>query len=275
MSIFYRSFTELFKLKIKNTHLWFICQLIGSFALTFFNYIHDKSLQNASFTATWLTNFLYLTFLFIGIYYCITCITHEKVNRNQTWRLIPMSSSGLYADNMLSSFVSVAFFCILEIISNIIFLLITMLVDRQFAKEVIKSFQYANADVSKIDFQIVSSILSLVFILILLGFLFYFIVDFLNFSSRSIADFLPGSNGQAYIRVIIILLIILIAWTIINTNNFIASIVLYPLSFLRGDLFSDNHTLSNIIILLITFNVVLAIINLFSYNKFFEASESK
>lgn len=150
-----------------------------------------------------------------------------------------------------------------------------MLVDRQFAKEVIKSFQYANADATKIDFQIVSSILSLVFILILLGFLFYFIVDFLNFSSRSIADFLPGSNGQAYIRVIIILLIILIAWTIINTNNFIASIVLYPLSFLRGDLFSDNHTLSNIIIILITFNVVLAIINLFSYNKFFEASESK
>lgn len=275
MSIFYRSFTELFKLKIKNTHLWFICQLVGSFALTFFMYIHDSNGQNNSFISNWLTNFLYLTFLFIGIYYCITCITHEKVNRNQTWRLIPMSSSGLYADNMLSSFVSVAFFCILEIISNVIFLLVTMLVDHEFAKAVIKSFQYVNANISKIDFQITSNLLSLTFVLILLGFLFYFIVDFLNFCSRSIADFIPGSNGRTYIRVIIILLIILIAWTIINTNSFIASIVLYPLSFLSGDLFSDNHTLSNIIIILLTFNVLLAIINLFSYTKFFEANEGK
>lgn len=282
MSIFYRSFTELFKLKVKNINLLLLCQLIGSFALTFFSYFHfangifaTNPANNLSFIVTWLNNFFYLSFFFIVIYYLLTCISHEHVNQNQTWRLIPISSIGLYADNMLSSFIAVAFFCIIEAISNLIFLGASMLFDQSFAHSITQSFTAIFNSLGKINSEVITNLFSIILILILFGFLFYFIVDFLNFISRSIADFIPGSNGRNYIRAIIIFLIILITWTIINTNSLIESIVLYPISFLRGDLALADYNLPNVIFILLAFDVILASVNLLLYNKFFEAKEKK
>lgn len=282
MSIFYRSFTELFKLKVKNINLLLFCQLVSSLALTFFSYFHftngaiaENPGVDVSFIVTWLTNFFYLSFFFVVIYYLLTCISHEHVNQNQTWRLIPISSTGLYADNMLSSFIVVAFFCLIEIISNLIFLGISMLLDQKFAESVTRDVTAIFKALGRIDYEIITNLFSIILILFLFGFLFYFIVDFLNFISRSIADFIPGSSGRTYIRAIIIFLIILLTWTIINANDFIKSVVLYPILFLRGDIAVANYNLPKVIIILLVFDILLASINLLLYNKFFEAKEKK
>lgn len=286
MSIFYRSFTELFKTKIKKANLLMLIGLIGSFALTVFSSFKFESGRlvqehnDMSFMALWVTCFFFVSFLLFIVFYCVTCVTHEQINGNQTWRLIPLSSIAFYTDNMLSSFVSAFCFAIYEALINVGLCLFAMLVDKKFYQQVtivIKDIQDAFTKMSTSQIaELVGDMVESLILIILIGFLFYFIADFLNFSSRSITDFIPVKRGGKYIRITTIFLICIVTWAITRVSGFLRQALLIPIGIIFGSsVLGTNFSLAGSLLVMITLNAILLGINLLLYNKFYEAWQKK
>lgn len=286
MSIFYRSFTELFKTKIKKANLLMLIGLIGSFALTVFSSFKFESGRlvqkpnQLSFMTLWVACFFFVSFLLFIVFYCVTCITHEQINGNQTWRLIPLSSIALYTDNMLSSFVSALCFAIYEALINVGLCLFAMLVDKKFYQQVtivIKDIQDAFTRMSTSQIaELVGDMVESLILIILIGFLFYFIADFLNFSSRSITDFIPVKRGGKYIRITTIFLICIVTWAITRVSGFLRQALLIPIDIIFGSsVLGTNFSLAGSLLVMITLNAILLGINLLLYNKFYEAWQKK
>lgn len=280
--MFNRLFTEFFKLKTKYSYLLLIIQLLIALAISIFNYfgftngrLYTNIHGEIGFFSFFLGNFVGTIFLAMTIFYISTCFYNERLNHNQTWRLAPLNDRSFYLDNIFSSFVADIFFALLESISTIILFAVTMLLDSHFRFEVLKSFtQFSRGSFwSTTDgFAFFADFFSAVMLFILLVLFGYFVISFFNFSSQSIADFLPGKTGRRFVRFITVVLIILLAFLFVTGNEPLIKIIAYPLSFIGLDPGAYRDITTAIIVMLVLDMIFLAV-NTILFARFFEAKE--
>ncbi len=279
MAIFNRYFTVLFRLKTKWISLLLIIQTVASFAMTFFNFNNGHVYINrqifSNFFTLWLAIFIVQALLFIGIFYLTTCFQNERVSGNQTWRLIPIDDKKFYFDNILSSFAALLFFAILEIICTLILSAVTFTFDGQFHSSIIEMFADIGRHLQQVDLEIMFDFFGALMMVILCAFLGYFIISFLNYSSRALLDFLPQALSKIYVRVIAVFIIILVAWLMIKANDVGLKIISFPFKFMFGETSGTNDDLALALLLMLLINILFWFFDTILFSKFFEAREGK
>ena len=293
MSLFNCCFTELFKLKTKKLNTLMLFQILTSMAITFFSlykfennhFIRNTYVNDFNFITNWMTSFFFLVLAFGFIAVCLIAIFAQRVNRSQTWRLIPMSSTNLYLDNTLSSFVSIVYLGILDVIGLLLLFGMSVLTDSRFKKDVITGFSSPSNAMSQLFNERAFKIWGSILLLILITLFVFFVVDFLNFSSRAILEFLPTTSGQGFLRVIFIIVLILACWVAVSANSFLASLIDFPIDFVFSSVlgifggyreYNDRYVDFGIsLIIMLVFDIFLLIANTLIFNYFFEAREKK
>ena len=279
MTIFNRYFTVLFRLKTKWISLLLIIQTVASFAMAFFNFSNDHVYINrtifSNFFTLWLTIFIVLAWLFTGIFYLTTCFQNEHVSGNQTWRLVPIDDKKLYFDNILSSFGALLFFVILEVICTLILGVVTFTFDIHFHTVIIEMFTDIGRHLQQVDLEIMFNFFGAIMMTILSAFFGYFIISFLNYSSRALLDFLPQTFSKTYFRIIAVFVIILVAWLAIKASNIGLQIISFPFRFMMGKTTGTNDDLALALILMLVINLLFWFLDTILFSKFFEAREGK
>ena len=279
MAIFNRYFTVLFRLKTKWISLLLIIQTVATFAITFFNYHNGHLYLNRSifsnFLTLWLAIFIVFAWLFTGIFYLSTCYQNEHVSGNQTWRLVPIDDKKLYFDNILSSFGALLFFVLLEIICTLVLGIVTFTFDSQFHTTIIEMFADIGRHLQQVDLEIMFNFFGAIMMTILCAFFGYFIISFLNYSSRALLDFLPEALSKAYFRVIAVFVIILVAWLAIKASDIGLQIISFPFRFMIGETTGTNNDLALALVLMLAINLLFWFLDTILFSKFFEAREGK
>ena len=279
MAIFNRYFTVLFRLKTKWISLLLIIQTVASFAMAFFNFSNGHVDINrtifSNFFTLWLTIFVVSAWLFTGIFYLTTCFQNEHVSGNQTWRLVPIDDKKLYFDNILSSFGALLFFVILEVICTLILGVVTFTFDIHFHTVIIEMFTDIGRHLQQVDLEIMFNFFGAIMMTILSAFFGYFIISFLNYSSRALLDFLPQTLSKTYFRIIAVFVIILVAWLAIKASNIGLQIISFPFRFMMGKTTGTNDDLALALILMLVINLLFWLLDTILFSKFFEAREEK
>lgn len=278
MATFYRSFTELLKLKFKKANWLILFGVLGSLLLNLFNYINGGTLIDdrpggLSFVHNWVLLYSICAFFLFLAFYCLQYFTHFHVNRSQTWRLIPLSSMRLYWDNLLTSFVATVGFAIYELLVLAVLTLLGMLTDKVLRYNINEIFQSIFNGSYVINFKVIlPNTLGVLLVLILTGFFFYLLVDFICFSSQTLANFIPGNNVKIYKNIIFLLLLILMSWLTASANLYVKDIFLYPSMYLYGEVSRTFINLSKAAIIMIIFDMIFLLLDLFLYKKYYEAT---
>lgn len=126
------------------------------------------------------------------IFFALIYIKGLRMLLSQTWHLLPISSSKLYLANLLTNVLSCAYIFVIQIIGVLAGEFILSLVDKkyqfwQFLGENFQSFT------SQSSAAIMDDLAPFIFLILIVLFLTSF-VDFTNFSSRVVTDFLPLKN---------------------------------------------------------------------------------
>ena len=268
MNVFNHLFEKLLQKKNKNVYLLVILQFISSLVSAFFTYFsfysgrfHFNSQDNLEFLPGWMALFASLTFLFGPILFILTVVENERLNRNQTWRLAPISDGKFYVANILSSFVSLVYFVLLDVLIAICFLFLSIFTNTKFGK---------NLQI-KVDLNstAVLSFIGIILLLILTCLFLYFLVSFLNFSSQAILDFLPHASSHILISFVRIFIIIVLMGLLVRLYsvfaNYIINILLLRSTGLAG--------LESVVLMMFIIDLIILGINVFLINHFFEAGE--
>ncbi|CAM3115329.1 hypothetical protein SAMN04487792_0156 [Lactobacillus bombicola] len=273
MSIFKSLFSQQFKQKTKNLYLILLIEFIGSIAITFFSsrYSYNSSVLDTfmiKLLSIYSTIMIFSTFAF----YIIICFINEKINLSQTWRLTPINDSLFYISNILSSFVTMVYFKLLELLTLAIFSGLYYVISPQVRTNVAITLnelnKYTNSHLSKL-YNIFDETLIFITIMVLLALLTYLIISFLNFTSRAIMNFLPHVSGRGVSSIIRLVIIWLIAWLLVKISNLIRMNNIFS-----GFMVNDKSSLLIILVLLIL-NLFFLIVNVFLMQHYFEAIEKK
>lgn len=253
MNVFNHLFEKLLQKKAKNVYLLVILQFISSLASAFFTYFsfysgrfHFNSNNNLEFLPGWMALFASLTFLFGPILFILTVVENERLNRNQTWRLAPISDGKFYVANILSSFVSLVYFVLLDVLIAICFLFLSIFTNSKFGKNL------------QIEVDLNSTAI------------FDFIgIMLLHFSSQAILDFLPHASSHILISFVRIFIIIVLVGLLVRLYsvfaNYIINILLLRSTGLAG--------LESVVLMMFIIDLIILGINVFLINHFFEAGE--
>lgn len=227
-------FKQLFKQKTKSAYLLIIIQLIAALVLTLLGiFSSSDEMGHAEFfgiplqstitigVITFLIIFMMLSIFTNIVYWIITSRQNEKVNRSQTWQLIPISSPKLYVINTLSSFVSYVYLGIIQAVIGLGGAIIVYAASSKFRAGIAELITLMNKDHvwSQIDWGMLAAELILV---LLLGLAWYITVSFYHFTTRSIIDFLPSAAARFttfVVRVIMLILIIVLLVKFFQTTD--------------------------------------------------------
>ncbi|RMC46425.1 hypothetical protein [Lactobacillus sp. ESL0230] len=276
MSIFKSLFSQQFKQKTKNLYLILLIEFIGSIAITFFSSRYDAYSYNGSVLDTFMIKLLsiYGTIMIFSTFafYIIICFINEKINLSQTWRLTPINDSLFYISNILSSFVTMVYFKLLELVTVAIFSGIYYVISPQVRTNVAVTLnelnKYTNSRLGDL-YNIFDKTLIFITIMILFALLTYLIISFLNFTSRAIMNFLPYVSGRGVSSIIRLAIIWLIAWLLVKISSLIKMNNIFS-----GFMVDDKSSLLIILVLLIL-NLFFLIVNVFLMQHYFEAIEKK
>lgn len=226
----------------------------------------DPTVINRSLLA--LTKAFIISFPFANIVYLLISIwQNEKINRSQTWRLAAISDSKFYLDNSLSSFISYLYLLFLNLLEITILFLMTFVCSKGIRKAFNYSFQNFIKDMASWNWEYLFNWALLV---ILFGLSCYLIVSFLNFSSRSLIDFLPGIKSTIAVNFIRFLLIIIISWLLYKIINSIGPIV----DIYNGVASAADINLRRVILEYFGFDLIILLVNTFIFSKFVEAKQN-
>ncbi|MEB3365324.1 hypothetical protein SDC49_22590 [Lactobacillus sp. R2/2] len=207
--------------------------------------------------------FASLTFFFGPILFILIVVENERLNRNQTWRLAPISDGKFYVANILSSFVSLVYFVLLDVLIAICFLFLSIFTNTKFGK---------NLQI-KVDLNstAVLSFIGIILLLILTCLFLYFLVSFLNFSSQAILDFLPHASSHILISFVRIFIIIVLVGLLVRLYsvfaNYIINILLLRSTGLAG--------LESVVLMMFIIDLIILGINVFLINHFLKQERSK
>lgn len=276
MTSFNTLFNRMFQEKSKSVYLIFLIQAFASLCFTIIGFVSengtpefvngkDTSSVNVivAFLAVFAVMMLITSFIADFVYWIISSIKNEKINRSQTWRLIPVTDTKFLLSNFGTAFLTYIWLGILEAVTIIVTLL-PMLSDQ----DVRKVLSHVSLNLSAHDWQEMLASLGLI---ILIGYAWYAIVSLLNLASRSIIDFLPGGSSKVLTFIIRVVVIIAIIWILGHAASIIFSVLgeFSPFAVNNYDI-DDATTLLQFLV----FDVVITLIDIFLLNKFVEAKQN-
>lgn len=276
MTSFNTLFNRMFQEKSKSVYLIFLIQAFASLCLTIIVFVssngtpefvngNDTSNVNlvVAFLAVYAVMMLITSFVADFVYWIVSSIKNEKINRSQTWRLIPVSDTKFLLGNFGTAFLTYIWLGILETVTILITLL-PMLSDQ----EVRKVLSHVSLNLSAHDWQEMLASLGLI---ILIGYAWYAIVSLLNLASRSIIDFLPGGSSKVLTFIIRVVVIIAIIWILGHAASIIFSVLGEFSPFAVNNYDIDYATT---LLQFLVFDVVITLIDIFLLNKFVEAKQN-
>lgn len=276
MTSFNTLFNRMFQEKSKSVYLIFLIQAFASLCFTIIGFVSengtpefvngkDTSSVNVivAFLAVFAVMMLITSFIADFVYWIISSIKNEKINRSQTWRLIPVTDTKFLLSNFGTAFLTYIWLGILEAVTIIVTLL-PMLSDQ----DVRKAIGQASIHLSARDWQEMLASLGLI---ILIGYAWYAIVSLLNLASRSIIDFLPGGSSKVLTFIIRVVVIIAIIWTLGHAASIIFSVLGEFSPFAVNNYDIDYATT---LLQFLVFDVVITLIDIFLLNKFVEAKQN-
>lgn len=276
MTSFNTLFNRMFQEKSKSVYLIFLIQAFSSLCLTIIGFVsgngtpefvngNDTSNVNlvVAFLAVYAVMMLITSFVADFVYWIVSSIKNEKINRSQTWRLIPVSDTKFLLGNFGTAFLTYIWLGILETVTILITLL-PMLSDQ----EVRKVLNHVSLNLSAHDWQEMLASLGLI---ILIGYAWYAIVSLLNLASRSIIDFLPGGSSKVLTFIIRVVVIIAIIWILGHAASIIFSVLGEFSPFAVNNYDIDYATT---LLQFLVFDVVITLIDIFLLNKFVEAKQN-
>lgn len=276
MTSFNTLFNRMFQEKSKSVYLIFLIQAFASLCLTIIVFVsgngtpefvngNDTSNVNlvVAFLAVFAVMMLITSFVADFVYWIVSSIKNEKINRSQTWRLIPVSDTKFLLGNFGTAFLTYIWLGILETVTILITLL-PMLSDQ----EVRKVLSHVSLNLSAHDWQEMLASLGLI---ILIGYAWYAIVSLLNLASRSIIDFLPGGSSKVLTFIIRVVVIIAIIWILGHAASIIFSVLGEFSPFAVNNYDIDYATT---LLQFLAFDVVITLIDIFLLNKFVEAKQN-
>ncbi|KWU03287.1 ABC transporter permease [Lactobacillus crispatus] len=276
MTSFNTLFNRMFQEKSKSVYLIFLIQAFASLCFTIIGFVSengtpefvngkDTSSVNVivAFLAVFAVMMLITSFIADFVYWIISSIKNEKINRSQTWRLIPVTDTKFLLSNFGTAFLTYIWLGILEAVTIIVTLL-PMLSDQ----DVRKAIGQASIHLSARDWQEMLASLGLI---ILIGYAWYAIVSLLNLASRSIIDFLPGGSSKVLTFIIRVVVIIAIIWILGHAASIIFSVLGEFSPFAVNNYDIDYATT---LLQFLVFDVVITLIDIFLLNKFVEAKQN-
>lgn len=276
MTSFNTLFNRMFQEKSKSVYLIFLIQAFASLCLTIIVFVsgngtpefvngNDTSNVNlvVAFLAVFAVMMVITSFVADFVYWIVSSIKNEKINRSQTWRLIPVSDTKFLLGNFGTAFLTYIWLGILETVTILITLL-PMLSDQ----EVRKVLSHVSLNLSAHDWQEMLASLGLI---ILIGYAWYAIVSLLNLASRSIIDFLPGGSSKVLTFIIRVVVIIAIIWILGHAASIIFSVLGEFSPFAVNNYDIDYATT---LLQFLVFDVVITLIDIFLLNKFVEAKQN-
>lgn len=276
MTSFNTLFNRMFQEKSKSVYLIFLIQAFASLCFTIIGFVSengtpefvngkDTSSVNVivAFLAVFAVMMLITSFIADFVYWIISSIKNEKINRSQTWRLIPVTDTKFLLSNFGTAFLTYIWLGILETVTILITLL-PMLSDQ----EVRKVLSHGSLNLSAHDWQEMLASLGLI---ILIGYAWYAIVSLLNLASRSIIDFLPGGSSKVLTFIIRVVVIIAIIWILGHAASIIFSVLGEFSPFAVNNYDIDYATT---LLQFLVFDVVITLIDIFLLNKFVEAKQN-
>lgn len=276
MTSFNTLFNRMFQEKSKSVYLIFLIQAFASLCLTIIvfvsgngtpEFVNGNDTSNVNlvvvFLAVYAVMMLITSFVADFVYWIVSSIKNEKINRSQTWRLIPVSDTKFLLGNYGTAFLTYIWLGILETVTILITLL-PMLSDQ----EVRKVLSHVSLNLSAHDWQEMLASLGLI---ILIGYAWYAIVSLLNLASRSIIDFLPGGSSKVLTFIIRVVVIIAIIWILGHAASIIFSVLGEFSPFAVNNYDIDYATT---LLQFLVFDVVITLIDIFLLNKFVEAKQN-
>lgn len=215
MTSFGTLFRQLFLQKSRSAYLIFGIQFLAAFVLTILT-LGSAGLNNpkidqtaintvAAAFLTFIVLFLMLCFLTAPVYLVMTSWKNEKINRDQTWRLIPISSGKFYLSNTLSSFAAYIYLEIMQLVLMLVGFFGVYLASSEVRKgvsEVIAEATNNNAEYGMlVEYLIIGLLLNL---------FWYVMISFYHFLSRSVIDFLPTASNRFVIFIIRVLVLLFV-----------------------------------------------------------------
>ena len=276
MTSFNTLFNRMFQEKSKSVYLIFLIQAFASLCFTIIGFVSengtpefvngkDTSSVNVivAFLAVFAVMMLITSFIADFVYWIISSIKNEKINRSQTWRLIPVTDTKFLLSNFGTAFLTYIWLGILEAVTIIVTLL-PMLSDQ----DVRKAIGQARIHLSARDWQ---TMLGSLLLIIFIGYAWYAIVSLLNLASRSIIDFLPGGSSKVWTFIIRVIVIIAIIWILGHAATIIFSVLGEFSPFAVNNYDIDYATT---LLQFLVFDVVITLIDIFLLNKFVEAKQN-
>lgn len=276
MTSFNTLFNRMFQEKSKSVYLIFLIQAFASLCFTIIGFVSengtpefvngkDTSSVNVivAFLAVFAVMMLITSFIADFVYWIISSIKNEKINRSQTWRLIPVTDTKFLLSNFGTAFLTYIWLGILEAVTIIVTLL-PMLSDQ----DVRKVLSHVSLNLSAHDWQEMLASLGLI---ILIGYAWYAIVSLLNLASRSIIDFLPGGSSKVLTFIIRVVVIIAIIWILGHAASIIFSVLGEFSPFAVNNYDIDYATT---LLQFLVFDAVITLIDIFLLNKFVEAKQN-
>ena len=276
MTSFNTLFNRMFQEKSKSVYLIFLIQAFASLCFTIIGFVsengtpefvngNDTSNVNlvVAFLAVYAVMMLITSFVADFVYWIVSSIKNEKINRSQTWRLIPVSDTKFLLSNFGTAFLTYIWLGILEAVTIIVTLL-PMLSDQ----DVRKAIGQARIHLSARDWQ---TMLESLLLIIFIGYAWYAIVSLLNLASRSIIDFLPGGSSKVWTFIIRVIVIIAIIWILGHAATIIFSVLGKFSPFMVN---SQDIIYATTILQFLVFDVVITLIDILLLNKFVEAKQN-
>lgn len=266
-------FNRLFKQKTKNVFLLLTINLTVSLAISIFTILGLGFQSIYDFLpyviASWLAYFTGFTPFFALLLFILTCFQNERLNRSQTWRLAPISDGNFYLDNIVSSFLSLIYFAILELAFGLVLFILSIALTSRFRIAFHKLWLKLQTGIHLYP-QMIWYFIGVLIILILVCLFIYFLISFLDFSSQSIINFLPKTSNKFFLALTRFIIIILLSWALIKVNSFLINKVIPSLTTF---MYNDYSVVTFPMIVMLIIDSILLGLNIFLINHFFEANE--
>ncbi len=280
MTSFGTFFRELFKEKSKSTYLVYLIQLAAAVVVTLLMMFNgDLFSSNRSqlagvnvngfcvFIISIVATFLGFSLLAEPIYLLMTSYRNEKINRSQTWRLVPMSDTKIYLCNTLSSFASYIYLGILQLLTSLIGGFLVYIGSGNVRKGVAEMFDELAKHGANANWGQFWLFMFEFFVLaILIGLFWYVVVSFYHFTYRAIIDFLPQSNKFILflIRAAVLIIVIILVYQVIAKFSQLFDVL---------DI-SNEAMLGTAILEFFIFDLLFGGLNLWLIDKFVEAKQN-
>ncbi|MCT0165683.1 ABC transporter permease [Lactobacillus helveticus] len=281
MTSFNTLFNRMFQEKSRTVYLIYLIQAFASLCFSVWMIISMKGDPNVMVINGHheVTNHLISYLLIFGVmmfitsffanfvYWIISSIKNEKINRSQTWRLIPISDTKFLLSNFGTAFISYLWLMILEGITVAVTCLPVLTVN-----EVRKNLADFFSRSQQLGTQDWWGLLGALVLVILLGYAWYAIVSLINLSSRSIMDFLPNGSSEFIMFIVRVVIILVIIWLLSKATTVVFGAIGNFIPFLVDG--NNDLQMSGTLVAFLLFDVVVTLIDILLLNKFVEAKQN-